>query len=328
MAKFSRRQAQAGSKHVKDNRGQRSSGGFGGLGGSPRRGGASGGKAVGGIGGIILALIAALFGIPALTGGSGGGAFDVSSGGLGSGDINTGAVASTVVPGNLDEVVSCDADTVGCMSAAMDDIQGVWDALFENAGRQYEFTTLNLFSGSVNTSGCGRANSQVGPFYCPAPNDMTVYIDLDFLAQLQSQLGAGGDFAQLYVLAHEVGHHLQSVLGISDQVRQLQAQNPGNKNALAIRMELQADCFAGVWGFYASQRTDTDQGIVLETGDIKEGLEAARAVGDDRIQSQSGYGVNPETWTHGSAEQREKWFRQGLNSGDPESCDTFSVDNP
>ena len=326
MARFSRRQAQEGSKYVDDNRGQRSSGGFGGLGGSPRRSGGGGGKAIGGIGGVIVAIIAALFGITTLSGG-GGGSFDVSSGGLGSGNVNTGAVATSVVQ-NLDEEVSCDADTEGCMMAAMDDIQDVWSAIFDQAGLQYQFTRLNLFTGSTDTAGCGRANSQVGPFYCPAPQDMEVYIDLDFLFQLQRQLGARGDFAQLYVVAHEVGHHLQSVLGISDQVRQLQSQNPGSKNDLAIRMELQADCFAGVWGFYASQRTSVTEGIILDTGDIREGLDAAGAVGDDRIQEQSGFGVNPETWTHGSAEQREDWFRRGLAKGDPEACDTFAVDNP
>jgi uncharacterized protein len=181
-----------------------------------------------------------------------------------------------------------------------------------------------LFSGGVST-GCGNATSAVGPFYCPAPGDNNVYIDTEFFDELATRFGAPGDFAQAYVIAHEIGHHIQSVTGISDQVRRAQSQNPASRNELSVRQELQADCLAGVWAFSASQRQTTDGFNIIEPGDIAEGLAAAAAVGDDRIQAQAGMNVEPHTWTHGSAEARQNWFMRGFRTGDPEQCDTYAV---
>jgi hypothetical protein len=199
------------------------------------------------------------------------------------------------------------------------DIQDVWTAEFAESGRRYQLTEVNLFSGSVQT-GCGGATSAVGPFYCPP--DGEVYIDLDFYRELASRFGAPGDFAQAYVLAHEIGHHVQNILGISDEVHRAQQGRAGEEsNALSVRLELQADCMAGVWAHSVYGRGD------LESGDIDEGLQAAAAVGDDRIQAQAGVDVDPETWTHGSAEQRTKWFTRGYTSGVVDDCDTFAVDD-
>jgi predicted metalloprotease len=197
------------------------------------------------------------------------------------------------------------------------DIQELWQRVFAEAGRQYQVTDIGRFSGSVQTA-CGNATSAVGPFYCPA--DSLVYIDLDFYRELASRFGAPGDFAQAYVLAHEFGHHVQNLLGISDKVhRAQQGESEEDANELSVRLELQADCMAGVWAH--SVRDD------LDAGDIDEGLTAAAAVGDDRIQSQAGVDVDPETWTHGSAEQRTTWFTRGYESGNVDDCDTFAADN-
>lgn len=155
----------------------------------------------------------------------------------------------------------------------------------------------------------------MGPFYCPA--DESVYIDLSFNDELSQRFGAPGDFAQAYVLAHEIGHHVQNLLGTERQVRAAQQRNPGARNELSVRMELQADCYAGVWGAGASQRG------LLESGDVEEGLNAAAAIGDDRLQRQSGGRVVPESFTHGTSAQRVEWFRRGLETGDPNSCDSF-----
>jgi len=176
--------------------------------------------------------------------------------------------------------------------------------------------TLVLFTGSTN-SACGGATSAIGPHYCPP--DQTIYIDLDFFAVLQRDFGAqGGDFAEAYVIAHEVGHHVQNLLGISDEVRSLSQQNPDEANSLSVKLELQADCLAGNWANSIFQR-----GNVLEPGDIEEGLDAAEAVGDDRIQEKALGRIEPESWTHGSSEQRVRWFTTGYETGDPEACDTF-----
>jgi uncharacterized protein len=197
----------------------------------------------------------------------------------------------------------------------VDDVQKTWTQLFQQAGRQYEPTKLVLFSGGTQT-GCGAASSATGPFYCPL--DRKVYVDLGFFEELKTRFGAPGDFAQAYVIAHEFGHHVQTILGINEQVRQEQQANPDQANELSVKMELQADCFAGVWAHsaYADQQ--------LSEGDLEEGLGAAAAVGDDRIQQQTQGRVDPESWTHGSAEQRTTWFRRGFDSGDPNECDTFS----
>jgi predicted metalloprotease len=264
---------------------------------------------------VILALLLQMCG-----GGSSGLNIDATGSGLGSG----GAVA----PVGSEQVVDPDADTVEFMQFLMVDIQDTWDEYFDQAGLAYQYTTLVIFEDQVST-GCGNATSAVGPFYCPAPGDNKVYVDLGFYNELSRRFGAPGDFAQAYVIAHEVGHHIQSITGISDGVRQAQAQDPGNKNEYSIRQELQADCLAGVWAFSAEGRLTEVTGLpIIERGDIEEGLAAAAAVGDDRIQSQAGMRVDPHTWTHGSSEQRIRWFKIGFESGDPEACDPFAVDNP
>jgi uncharacterized protein len=199
-----------------------------------------------------------------------------------------------------------------------EDVQAVWADQFQRDGRTYDYARVNLFTQQVNTA-CGAATSAVGPFYCPA--DSEVYIDLDFFRELRDRFGAPGDFAQAYVIAHEIGHHVQNELGISDQVTQGQqsAASQEEANELSVRLELQADCLAGIWGNSVAERGQ------LEPGDIEEGLTAAASVGDDRIQQQSGMQISPETWTHGSSAQRQEWFSRGFESGDLQSCDTFSA---
>src|SRR5262245_45132743 len=185
-------------------------------------------------------------------------------------------------------------------------------------GRTYEEPTLVLFTEAVE-SGCGFAQSQVGPFYCPT--NRKLYIDLAFYRELAQRFGAPGDFAQAYVIAHEVGHHVQNLLGIADRVRRAQSGSRSQEeaNALSVRMELQADCLAGIWAHHA----DRTRGL-LESGDVEEGLAAASAIGDDRVQMQSRGYVAPESFTHGSSAERVEWFRRGIERGDPSACDTFA----
>lgn len=203
------------------------------------------------------------------------------------------------------------------VAVVLADTEDTWNSIFQAQGQQYQEPSLILFSGSVR-SACGRASAAVGPFYCPA--DRQVYLDLSFFQDLKNRYGAPGDFAQAYVIAHEVGHHVQTLLGISDKVRQA-GQGKGQKavNALSVRQELQADCFAGVWG-HAAQRQQ-----LLDPGDLEEALIAATAIGDDRLQKQAGGQVVPDSFTHGSSEQRVRWFRKGFESGNTQSCNTFSV---
>jgi uncharacterized protein len=204
-------------------------------------------------------------------------------------------------------------ERVEFVSFVLDDAQSTWAKLVPG---RYRPAKLVLFREAVQ-SGCGMAQSAMGPFYCPL--DEKAYIDLGFYEDLRTRFGAkGGDFAQAYVLAHEIGHHVQHVLGVDEQVRRAQQQRPDLQNALSVRMELQADCFAGVWGHSTEQRS------ILEAGDLEDALNAASAIGDDRIQSRMGGGVQPESFTHGSAEQRVEWFRRGFESGDPARCDTFA----
>jgi predicted metalloprotease len=205
------------------------------------------------------------------------------------------------------------------MSFVLDDVQNTWTREFARGGRKYERAKLVLFTDAVR-SGCGGADASVGPFYCPA--DHKVYIDLSFYGELKNRFGAPGDFAQAYVLAHEIGHHVQNLLGVSDQVRASQQARPDQAAALSVRLELQADCLAGIWA------RSTEERQLLEEGDIEEALGAASAVGDDRIQRQGGGRVSPETWTHGSARQRSGWFRRGLGSGRVQDCDTFRLALP
>lgn len=200
------------------------------------------------------------------------------------------------------------------LSSALDDAQNTWRGLLSRQGKEYRDAKLVLFRANVS-SACGSASAAMGPFYCPG--DEKVYIDLGFYDDLARSYGAPGDFAQVYVLAHEVGHHVQNLLGTEQALRRAQGANPGQENALSVAMELQADCYAGVWAHGVAQRGD------LESGDLEEGLGAASAVGDDRLQKQSRGEVNPDSFTHGTSAQRMRWFKAGFDSGDPGSCDTF-----
>jgi hypothetical protein len=194
-----------------------------------------------------------------------------------------------------------------------------WSKEFARRNLDFRPPGLAFFTDQTQTGGCGTASAQVGPFYCPG--DETIYFELGFLDVLQQQFGAQGEFAQAYIAAHEYGHHLQTVLGTEREVRAAQQQNPDRANDYSIAMELQADCYAGVWSTLAD--ANEGAGIVLTKDDVAEAIRAAEAVGDDRIQAKTQGQVNPETWTHGSAEQRAKWFETGLDSGDIAQCDTF-----
>jgi predicted metalloprotease len=201
-----------------------------------------------------------------------------------------------------------------------EDAQNTWRQLL---GSRYQETRVVLFRDAVQ-SGCGSAQSAMGPFYCPA--DRKVYLDLSFFEELHRRFGAPGDFAQAYVVTHEIGHHVQTITGTEQRVRQLQSTRPSERNALSVAMELQADCYAGVWGYHANQSGRAAAGgVELEEGDIDEALNAAAAIGDDRIQRRSSGRVSPESFTHGSAEQRVSWFRRGFETGDPNRCNTFQA---
>ena len=257
---------------------------------------ALGGGAVGIIGLIVSLLLNA-------SGGGGGGSLE---------DIFTQIQGGGTSSGTVDPA---DQPLVEEMADALDDIQAFWPE-DPDVGAVYQPATLVLFTDAVSTGGCGNAPSSVGPFYCPA--DATAYIDLSFFKDLAAGYGAPGDFARVYVLAHELGHHLQNLLGDSTRVREEQQRDPDRANDLSVRLELQADCYAGVWAHSAQ-----DRGLI-EPGDIDEGLGAAAAVGDDRLQEQAGVEVQPDSWTHGSSESRQRWFRAGFDSGDVEACDTFA----
>jgi hypothetical protein len=201
------------------------------------------------------------------------------------------------------------------ISFVLDDVQNTWAKILPNSGTRFTPARLVLFRNSTD-SGCGPAQSVMGPFYCPV--DERVYLDLGFFDELRQRLGAGGDFAQAYVLAHELGHHVQHLLGTDARVRQLQESNPSEANQLSVRLELQADCYAGVWAH------STDQRKLLSSGDVDEALNAAAAVGDDRIQSRTTGRINVDSFTHGSAAQRSQSFKRGFESGDPKSCNSLT----
>ena len=202
------------------------------------------------------------------------------------------------------------------VSVVLADTEDTWRVIFQNSGREYQEPVLVMFSGAVK-SACGMADAAIGPFYCPA--DRKVYIDLAFFDDLKRQHGAPGDFAQAYVIAHEVGHHVQNLLGITNKVRMAQrAAGKAEANELSVRLELQADCFAGLWGNHADRSRQ-----VLEQGDVEEALNAASAIGDDRLQKKGRGYVVPESFTHGTSRQRVHWFRRGIDSGDPDSCNTL-----
>jgi len=268
------------SQHVEDRRGRRVSGGL---------------KIGGGLGGLLLILIILLMGgdpSPLLTGDGGG------------------APAGTEYQAPPSDEA---ADFISVVLASTED---VWAETFQRAGGRYVPPSLVLFDDYVR-SACGFNSAATGPFYCPA--DRKVYLDLGFFREL-ARLGGPGDFAQAYVVGHEVGHHIQNLVGTSDQVRRMQGSaSRADANRLSVLMELQADCYAGVWAHHANQRAS-----ILESGDVEEGLGAAAAIGDDRLQRTSGRAVHPESFTHGSSTQRQDWLRTGLETGSLEACDTFA----
>jgi predicted metalloprotease len=226
---------------------------------------------------------------------------------LSSVDSTAPAPASTGVPAS--------DESSRFMRVILADTEDTWTQVFRERGERYEPTTLVLFSDST-TSACGLGESATGPFYCPG--DRNVYIDLTFFDELAQRFGAPGEFAQAYVVAHEVGHHIQTLTGVSAQVnRARQRASESEANALSVRQELQADCYAGVWGYAAGRKG------MLDTRDVEDGLRAAAAIGDDRLQKQAGRRVVPESFTHGSSAQRVEWFRRGLESGRMDACDTF-----
>jgi predicted metalloprotease len=270
------------------------------------------GKAAGGgIGGLIVVLLVVLLsgGLPG--GGGGGFGIDPGTGGLGAAPPGSGESALENAPADDDEQEAFVRFVVG-------DVEDTWREVFAESGQQYEESTTVLYDDAVQTQGCGNAPSSVGPFYCPA--DRKVYIDLTFFRELSGRFGAPGDFARAYVIAHEIGHHVQNLLGVSSDVNRQQQEDPDSANELSVRLELQADCLAGIWGHTAFREQ------LLQEGDLEEGLGAAAAVGDDRLQEQAGRRVDRESWTHGSSEQRTRWFRRGFDTGDPRECDTFAGD--
>jgi uncharacterized protein len=227
---------------------------------------------------------------------------------VGAGGVDT---ASETAAGPPAETTPEEEELVSFVSFVLDDAQKVWQ---QQLGTSYRPAKLVLFRDAVQ-SACGFAESATGPFYCPG--DEKVYIDLGFYQELQQRFGAPGDFAQAYVLAHEIGHHVQNLLGTEAEVRRARTMRADQANELSVRLELQADCYAGVWGHSTAQRQ------LLDQGDVEEGLGAAAAVGDDRLQRMGGGRVVPESFTHGSSEQRQQWFRRGLENGRPDDCDTF-----
>ena len=263
------------------------------------------GKAGGGIGTIVLILV---FLFLQSRGGGGGLGVDPGTGGL--------PQAPSASSTDLEKAPA--DDPAKFVDFVAGDVDATWTKIFAGSGQTYEKPTIVLYDDAV-ASGCGNTPSTVGPFYCPT--DRKVYVDLPFLEELQQRLGAQGDFAEAYVVAHEIGHHVQNLLGVMSDVNQSQQESPDEANELSVRLELQADCLAGIWGHAAYV-----QGDLLEAGDVEEALGAAAAVGDDRIQQGAGRQVDPDTFTHGSGEQRVKWFRSGFDSGDPTRCDTFKGD--
>lgn len=270
-----------------------------------RRGARSGSRIMGGgLGTIALILVALYFGVDP--------SFLID--GM---QATTGTQRSGVGRPDADDLKNDPlADMVAVVIA---DTEDVWNEIFASGGRRYQEPTLVLFTGSTR-SACGMGQAAMGPFYCPA--DQKAYIDLSFYDDMRTRFRAPGDFAQAYVIAHEIGHHVQNLLGISSEVRrQQQGASKVEVNQLSVRLELQADCLAGVW----AARADKARAI-LEEGDVAEALNAASAIGDDRLQKQSQGTVIPESFTHGTSAQRQRWFRVGFSGGDPDSCDTFGAD--
>lgn len=279
------------SRNLEDRRGATGGGGFG-------LGGGGGGMKLGAGGIVVLLVLSVVFKRDLITPMLGG----------------DGSVPGALAPGGDQAAPLNDPGEermVQFVSTVLDSVQTTWTRDLPN----YADARLVLFRGST-PSACGTGQSATGPFYCPG--DRKVYLDLAFFDQLDSQFGAPGDFAQAYVIAHEIGHHVQNLLGTERELRRLQQQSPNQANRLSVAMELQADCYAGVWAH------DAARAGMLETGDIDEGLGAAAAVGDDRLQKGAGQAVHPESFTHGSSAERQRWFRQGFDSGDARRCDTFA----
>ena len=274
-----------------------------------RRGGGRG-LAVGGGGlGVVGLILALVFGLSG-GGGSGNGA-----------DINqilrqlqpdAGAAQGNAQP--LDCSKGASESTACFVTGVVNDVQATWAQIFQQQGRDYRETKLVLYTQATPTRGCGEANSAVGPFYCPG--DEKVYLDLGFFQELRNRFGAPGDFAQAYVIAHEFGHHIQNLLGTMRKVDRVRQSDRSQDNPLSVRLELQADCYAGVWAHESSVQPDPQ--------DFNEALDAAASVGDDRLQKQAGQRVNQDTWTHGSSAERMQWFQTGAKSGNPGDCNTFA----
>jgi predicted metalloprotease len=274
------------SENLEDRRGDSGGGGFG-------------GRHIG-IGGMVILLILSLVfkqNLFTLVGGDGGASAPSSA-------------AAPITDPQEEQLVQF-------VSFVLDDAQATWGKMLPQMGGQYRDAKLVLFRDAVG-SACGLAQSATGPFYCPG--DEKVYIDLGFYQELKDRFGAPGDFAQAYVLAHEIGHHVQALIGTSGQVHQAQQLHPSQANALSVRLELQADCYAGIWANSTAHRD------IMEKGDIEEGLRAAASVGDDRIQRMASGTVNPDAFTHGTSAQRQEWFKRGFDSGNPKSCDAFGDD--
>lgn len=288
------------SDNIEDRRG--SGGGFGSgpgfripIGG----GGRGGGIGIGGL--IFIVIVCFMLGINPLTLLSGG---DISGG------------DGTTTRQQQSQPSARDDEMKAFVSTVLADTEDTWNRIFQQTGGQYQEPKLVLFSGRID-SACGMASAATGPFYCPG--DRKVYLDTNFFQQLSGQLGASGDFAEAYVIAHEVGHHVQNLIGVLPRFNQMrQGMSEADANRMSVRVELQADCFAGVWGKY------TDQKGILEQGDLEEALNAAQQIGDDTLQKRSQGYVVPDSFNHGTSAQRVKWFRTGFTSGNVKACDTFS----
>jgi uncharacterized protein len=272
-------------------------------------GGISLGKGKLGIGTIVIAFAASYFlGINPMT------VLSILSGG----GSSSGTVQEERVDGQKKPRANDSESKL--VSVVLADTEDVWNKEFSNLGKTYQEPKLVLFRNSTPTA-CGTGEAAMGPFYCPG--DKKIYIDLGFFEEMKSRFNAPGDFAQAYVIAHEVGHHIQNLLGTSSKVqRAKQKVSEAKANALSVRLELQADCYAGVWGNHANKARS-----ILESGDLEEALNAATQIGDDTLQKNSGRGVVPESFTHGSSAQRSKWFRKGIDSGDIKACDTFETED-
>ena len=294
------------SDNVEDRRGDGDGGGGGGFGGLP-----IGGRSVG-LGTIVVALVAGwIFGINPLT----------LIGALsGSGDVPIVQQQQQQQQQGAARSPPADDQAAKFVSTVLADTEDVWTDIFKQSGGAYQKPTLVLFRGATRTA-CGTGQSAMGPFYCPG--DRKVYIDLGFFDTLKRQLGAPGEFAQAYVVAHEVGHHVQDLLGISGKVDAMRSRlSETDSNALSVRVELQADCFAGVWAYHAQASRQ-----ILENGDIESAMNAAKKIGDDALQRAAGRAVVPDSFTHGTSAQRQRWFMNGIQSGSIKSCDTFKTRN-